>query len=84
MHAYNISLFRADVGLERPARMSPISVHVPCPIDFVAPYQEGSDNEEEIMRNLEGLTHGILEYARIGDMPQWYQRHIMGVSDRIC
>jgi len=45
--------------------------------------QEGSDNEEEIMRNLVGLTHAILEYARVRDIPHQYQRHMVGVSDRI-
>lgn len=69
MNGYNISLVYADVGLKRPAEMSPIARSVPHPIDVVAPYQDGSDNKEEIMRNLKGLTHGILEYARIGDMP---------------
>ncbi len=72
MHAYNISLVYADVGLERPAGMSMIARRVPHPINIVAPYQEGSDNEEEITRSLEGLTHAILEYARIGDMPRRY------------
>ena len=36
--AYNISLVNENIGLERPARMSPIARHVPCPIIFVAPY----------------------------------------------
>lgn len=84
MHVYNISLVYADVGPERPVGMSPISRHVPRPIDVVAPYQEGSDNEEEITRNLEGLTHGIPEYARIGDMPWRHPRHTVVVSDWIC
>jgi len=70
MHAYNISLVYADVGPEWLAGMSPIARRCPHPIDAIAPYQEGSDNEEEIVRNLEGLTHGIHEYARIGDMPR--------------
>ena len=65
MHAYNISLVYADVGPERLAGMSPIARRIPCPIDVVTPYQEGSDNEEDIARNLEGLTHGISEYAWI-------------------
>lgn len=73
----------ADVRPEWPARMSLIARHYPRPIDVVTPYQEGSDNEEEIVRNLEGLTHGIPEYARIGDMPRLYQRHTVGVSNRI-
>lgn len=49
--------------------MSLISRHVARQFD-VAPYQEGRDNEEEIIRNLEGLTDGILEYARMGDVPR--------------
>ena len=83
MHVYKISLVYADVGPEQTARMSPIARRYPRPIDVVAPYQEGSDNKEEIARNLDGLTHGIPEYAWIGDMPRWYQRHTLGVSDRI-
>lgn len=81
MHFYNISLVYADVGPEWLVGMSPISRCVPRPIDVITPYQEGSDNEEEITRNLGGLTHGILEYARIGDMPWRYQRHTVVVSD---
>ena len=84
MRDYNISLVYADVGPEWSTGMSPIARHIPCPIDVVAPYQEGSDNEEEIARNLEGLNHGILEYARIGDMPRRYQRHAVEISDQIC
>ena len=64
--------------------MSPIARRVPCPIDVVAPYQVGSDNEEEITRNLEGLTHGIPQYDWVGDIPRQYQRHMVGVSDQIC
>ena len=79
-----ISFINANVGPEQPAGVSPIARRIPCPIDVVTPYHEGSDNEEEIARNLEGLTHGISEYAWIGDMPRWYQRHTVGVSDRIC
>jgi len=51
--------------------------------DVVAPYEEGSDNKEAIVRNLEGLTRGILEYAQVGDIPRQYHRHMVGVSDRI-
>jgi len=29
--------------------MSSIAKRIPCPIDVVAPYQKGSDNEEEIL-----------------------------------
>lgn len=54
MHAYNISLVYADVGLEKPSKMSPIAKHVLHLIDVDSPYQEGSDNKEEIARNLEG------------------------------
>lgn len=83
MHGYKISLVYADVGQEGPVGMSPTYRCVPHPIDVVAPYQEGSDNEEDITRNLKGLTDGISEYARIGDMPRRYQRHTVGVSNRI-
>jgi len=49
--------------------MSPTARRYPRHINVVTPYHEGSDNEEEIVRNLEWLTHGILEYAWIGDKP---------------
>lgn len=83
MHAYNISLVYANVRLEQLAGMSPIARCVPHCIDTVTSYQEGSDNEEEITRNLKGLTHGIPEYAQIGDMPHRYQRQMVGVSNEI-
>ena len=72
----------ADVGPQRPVGMSPIARRVDWQFD-VAPYQEGSDNEEEITQNLEGLTHCILEYARMGDVPRQYQRHTVGVPTHI-
>ena len=59
----------ADVGPDCPTGMSPIARRVACQVDVVTPYQEGSDNEEEIMRNLEGFTRGIPEYARVGYIP---------------
>ena len=45
-----------DVRPEHPTGMSLIARHI-------ARNFEGSDNEEEITQNLEGLTHGIPEYA---------------------
>lgn len=63
--------------------MSQTARCVPLPIDVFAPYEEGSDNEEEITRNLEGLNHGIPEYTQVGDIPSQYQRQTVGVSERI-
>ena len=77
--SYNISLVNADVRPERLVGMSPIARHIPHPIDVVASYQEVSDNEEEIARNLEGLTHVISEYAWVADIPRQYQRHTVEV-----
>lgn len=79
--AYNISLVHVDVGPERLVGMSPIAKHVACPIDAITPYQEGRNNEKEIARNLEGLTRGIPDYARVGDISSQYQRHSVGVLD---
>lgn len=59
----------ADVGLEHPIRMSPIAKHISRQFN-VTPYREGSDNKEEIAQNLKGLTHGIPEYAWMGDVPR--------------
>ena len=70
-----------DVGPERPVGLSPIFRHVARQFE-VSPYQEGRENEE-IAWNLEGLTHGIPKYAQMGDVPCQYQRHTVGVSDRI-
>ena len=57
-----------DVGPEQPARMSPIVRRVTLQFD-VTSYEEGSNNEEEIARNLKGLTHSIPEYAWVRDIP---------------
>ena len=62
--------FNADVGPEHPAEMSPIARHVTYQFDVIAPYQEGSDNKEDITRNLEGLACGIPDYPRVGDIPR--------------
>ena len=62
MHVLTLNpCFIADVGLERPTGMSPIARKVPCDFD-IAPHGEGGE-EEEIMRNLEGISRGVLEYA---------------------
>lgn len=45
--------------------MSLIARRITHQFDVVTPCQEGSNDEEEIARNLEGLTHRILEYARV-------------------
>ena len=59
--------------------MSPIARQVPH--DFnVAP--EGGE-EEEIIRNLEGISHGVPNYARFDDAPHAYQRHTTGVSNHV-
>ena len=58
--------------------MSPIVRRIPCDFD-VAPQGE----EEEIMHNLEGITRGVPNYARFDDVPRAYQRHTVGVSNRV-
>lgn len=52
----------ADVILQFPIKMSLIARHIAWNFD-VTPYQEGSENEEDIVWNLKGFTHGIPEYA---------------------
>ena len=59
--------------------MSPIARRVPR--DF-EPHGEGSE-EEELMCNLEGITHAVSDYARFDDVPRSYQRHTIGVPSRI-
>ena len=58
--------------------MSPIVRRIPHDFD-VAPQSE----EEEIMHNLEGIARGVPNYARFDDVPRAYQRHTMGVSNRV-
>ena len=71
----------ANVDPEILAGMSPIARRIPRDFD-VAPHGEASE-EEEIVRNLEGLTSRIPNYARFDDVPHAYQRHTAGVSNRI-
>ena len=66
------------VSPERPTRMSPVAQRIPCDFD-VAPHGEGSE-EEEIIRNLEGLSSGIPDYSIFDDVPHACQRHTVGVS----
>ena len=64
-----------------PTGISPIARRVPRDFE-AATHGEGSE-EEEITRNLEGLTIGIPDYLRFEDVPHAYHRHIVGVSNRI-
>lgn len=82
MHSWHFEFVIADVGLERPTGMSPIARRVAQQF-YIAPYQEGVDNEEEIARNLDNLTRGIQEYALMEDIPRRYQRNRVEVSNRI-
>ena len=59
--------------------MSPIVRRIPR--DFV-PQGEGNE-EDEIVRNLEGITQGVPDYACFDDVPRAYQRHTVGVPSRI-
>ena len=68
-----------DVGPERLTGMSPIARQIPRDFD---PHGEGGE-EEEIVRNLEGITRGVPNYAIFDDVPCAYQRHIVGVPSRI-
>ena len=69
----------ADVGPERPAGMSPISRMTHLTSD---PQGEGTGGEE-LIQNLEGIAHGIPDYARLADVPMAYQHHTVGVPSRI-
>jgi len=69
----------ADVGSERPAGLSPIARRVQPAAD---PQLKGGVGEE-LVQNLEGLTRGIPDYARLTDVPFTYQRHTVGVPARI-
>ena len=69
----------ADVGPERPAGMSPISRRT----QLTPEIQGEGTGGEELIQNLEGIAHGIPDYARLSDVPMAYQRHTVGVSNRI-
>ena len=69
----------ADVGAERPASLSHIAQRVQPAAD---PQVEGGVGEE-LVPNLEGLTRGIPDYARLADVPFAYQRHTVGVPTRV-
>ena len=68
----------ADVGPERPAGISPISRRTQPAAD---PQAEGAEGGE-LIQNLEGIAQGILDYARLADVPMAYQRHTVGVPSR--
>ena len=69
----------ADMGLERPASMSPIAWrNLPAP----DPQAEGAERGE-LIPNLEGIAGGIPDYARLADVPMAYQRHTVGVPSRL-
>ena len=69
----------ADVGPERLAGMSPIARRT-----LLAPEIQGEGTGgDELIQNLEGIAHGIPDYARLADVPMAYQRHTMGVPNRI-
>ena len=65
----------ADVGPENPAGMSSIARRTPLAYD---PQGEGGEGNE-LVQNLEGITRGIPDYARLADVPMAYQRHTVGV-----
>ena len=70
MHVLTLIHVIADVGPEIPTVISPIARRIPRDFD-VAPHGEGS-GEEEIICNLEGISLGILDYARFDDVPHTY------------
>ena len=69
----------ADVGPERPAGMSPIARRTLPALDHQAKGAEGG----ELIQNLEGITRGIPDYARLADVPMAYQRHTVGVPSHL-
>ena len=59
--------------------MSPIVRRIPRDFD---PQGEGGE-EDQIVRNLEGITRGVPDYAHFDDVPCAYQRHTVGVPNQI-
>ena len=79
MYVLTLNPCDADVGPERPTSMSPIARRIPHNFD---PQGEGGE-EDEIVRNLEGITRGVPNYAHFVDVPRAYKRHTVGVPSRI-
>ena len=69
----------ADVGPEMPARMSLIGRRTPLAYN---PQGEGGEGDA-LVQNLEGIAHGVPDYARLADVPMAYQRHTVGVSSHL-
>ena len=46
------------------------------------PQAEGAEGGE-LVQNLEGIAQGIPDYARLADVPLAYQRHTVGVPNRL-
>ena len=65
----------ADVG---PEHMSPIVRRTPHDFD-----PQGESIDKELVQNLEGITHGVPDYAHFDDVPRAYQRHTVGVPSYI-
>ena len=69
----------ADVAAERPADLYHIARRAQPAAD---PQVEG-DAGDDLVQNLEALTRGIPDYARLADVPFAYQRHTVGVPSRV-
>ena len=59
--------------------MSLIAQRTPLAYD---PQGKGGEGNG-LVQNLEGIVHGIPEYARLADVPMAYQRHTVGVPSRL-
>ena len=68
-----------DVGPERPAKMSPVARRTSLAYD---PQGDGGEGDE-LVQNLEGISRGVLDYARLADVSLAYQRHTVGVPSRL-
>ena len=65
----------ADVGPERPAGMSLIGRRTLLTYN---PQGEGGEGDT-LVQNLDGITRGVPDYARLADVPMAYHRHTVGV-----
>lgn len=85
-HAYVLMIslmLLVDVGLERPLGLAPEAQRDPQGNRELALVLPGGNTMEDIARNLEGLTDGILDYRGIEEVPVEYQRHIVKVIPRV-
>lgn len=73
----------ADVVSKRPMGLATEARRDPQGNRELALVFPGGNAEEDIARNLEGLTDGIPDYRGIEEVPVEHQRHTLRVTPRV-